>query len=246
MRMTNSCFPPTTSVTRIANAHSDEALVLGIHLNVACSRPLLLESVARAHFLGYGADVFVNAIDAAAGVDCCSHILHHPGIKYKYLQAVADGQAFGARWHSKHDAKEAGEERQGHAHRIRTTRQPQGALLVGYSGHARVFEGLCEEVDGPAGLIGSAQDFDALEGIAERVEHFIVGLLEVLLGSFDFFGVLHLNEHACNQQNASGNGEIGDLHGNEAHCGEEDHEVDGAHVYGVSNCSEVLSLWRYE
>ena len=208
MRMTNSCFPPTTSVSRIANAHSDEALVLGIHLNVACSWPLLLESVARAHFLGYGADVFVNAIDAAAGVDGCSHILHHPRVEYKELQAVADGQAFGAWGNLKHDAQEAGEERQGHAHRIRTTRQPQGALLVGYSGHARVFEGLCEEVDGPAGLIGSAQDFDALEGIAERVEHFIVCLLEFFLGSFDFFGILHLNPCADAKQNASGNGEI--------------------------------------
>ena len=144
------------------------------YLNVALGGPLFLESVPRAHFLGNGADIFVNAIDAAAGVDCGSHILHHPGIKHEDLQAVADGEAFGSGRQLEHNAQDACEERQGHAHRICSTCEPQSALLVGYSAHARVFEGLREEIDGPNGLIGGAQDLDAFEGIAERVEYFVV------------------------------------------------------------------------
>jgi hypothetical protein len=113
-------------------------------------------------------------------------------MKNEELQAVAYGEAFGTRCHFEHNAQNAGKEREGHAHRICATREPKCAFLVGYSGHPRVLERLGEKVDGPSGLVGGAQDLDALERVAERVKYFVVCLLEFFLCSFDFSGVFDL------------------------------------------------------
>jgi hypothetical protein len=102
-------YPSAKDVTR-----SDEAHVRC--LNVAMGGPMFLEIVSCVHFLRNGADIFLDAIDAAAGVDRCGHILHHPAVENRELHAVADVETFGPGWHLEQHSQNAGEERQGHTH----------------------------------------------------------------------------------------------------------------------------------